>query len=150
MKNKSTITIVKNVIFAIIFFIIGISLLLTAIIVKDGINLKNSYLFDDKNSFTRKDIKNTISKADTLTVPPSYYGIKTDFKENNIIVKDIESNSPAYNSGLLSGDIILKMNNIDINKNKSAFIWLWQEPKLTLTIKRNGEQTNINLKRNFS
>lgn len=65
---------------------------------------------------------------------------------NQVIVEDIEDNSPAWNSGLKKGDIILSVNG---NKIRDAIDLLFygNEPLLNIKLKRNHEIIELTLER---
>lgn len=79
------------------------------------------------------------------------FDLDTDVKQfNGVVLEKMERDGPAANAGLKPGDIISKINGVDIN-SKSAFeealAYLYPGDKIVLTYSRNKkvETTNITL-----
>lgn len=68
---------------------------------------------------------------------------------NGIYVANISADGPARNSGLKLGDIIAKVDNIEINKMSELRTYIYNkkpDDTISLTVNRNGKDYNVNIK----
>lgn len=76
--------------------------------------------------------------------------VSTD-TDGNIVIVEVFDDSPAKNGGVLIGDIILKIDDIDYtdktSDDMSNYVKNEAEDKIKLTVKRKNEIIDINLKR---
>ena len=77
------------------------------------------------------------------------YELDTEVKQfNGVVLEKMEREGPAANAGLKPGDIISKINGVDIN-SKSAFeealAYLYPGDKITLTYSRNKKTETVNI-----
>ena len=90
----------------------------------------------------------------TSNLSGSYVGIGIQFYEsenNNLIVKRVFDDSPAQKSGILAGDILLKVDNTSLegmDLDEVANLVLGKEDSLlTITVSREGKEQRFELKR---
>ena len=68
--------------------------------------------------------------------------------DEGVIILEVQANTPAYKAGILSGDIITKIGNIEVsnmNQLKKALFAFKQNDKTNISIIRNGNEQNIEI-----
>ncbi len=127
-----------------------IIVIVIVVILNTFLLMKPKYLFNDKNNFSYYELNESVNLKDKLIEKYPSYGFKTIEKNNKVTIEEVLPNSQAQKSGLQKGDVIKKVNDINIlitNKNerkKLDKIMISRSPgKITLTIERNNALKNI-------
>ena len=100
--------------------------------------------FDTNDSFEEANIG--IFAYDKNVIPYLNSSLKFD---SGIYVAQITKNGPSYNSGLKEGDIITKIDDIEINKMSELRRYIYTKKvgdEVKLTILRNNREYNIQIK----
>ena len=77
----------------------------------------------------------------------SRLGVKLS-ADKGIVILEVQNESPAYKAGILSGDILTKIDNIelsDMSQLKKALYDYKQGDKATLTLIRNMKETKLEI-----
>lgn len=120
-------------------------------LLESGISGMMNYLGDPYSVYMSKEDAESFNED----VEGYYYGIGAEIKYsddlNNIIINRVFEDSPAEKAGLKSEDILLKVNNESIEKKTlsqiSNMVKGEKKTDVSLTIKRNDEETDITIKR---
>lgn len=76
-------------------------------------------------------------------------GIQVAYKENKIVIVTVFDNSPAYNSGIYPGDVIIKVSDQDVSDLDKAISLIKgsEGTSVMIKIERNGEILDFNVQR---
>lgn len=109
-----------------------------------------SYLEDDYSVYMNKDITDSLQEQ----LNGKYTGIGVEItltKDKEIIINQVFSNSPASAAGLKKGDILLKLDDVNLKdkefKYMSNTIRNGKKDKYTITYKRNNKEYKTTLTR---
>lgn len=109
-----------------------------------------SYLEDDYSVYMNKDITDSLQEQ----LNGKYTGIGVEItltKDKEIIINQVFSNSPASAAGLKKGDILLKLDDVNLKdkefKYMSNTIKNGKKDKYTITYKRNNKEYKTTLTR---
>lgn len=109
-----------------------------------------SYLEDDYSVYMNKDITDSLQEQ----LNGKYTGIGVEItltKDKEIIINQVFSNSPASDAGLKKGDILLKLDDVNLKdkefKYMSNTIKNGKKDKYTITYKRNNKEYKTTLTR---
>lgn len=109
-----------------------------------------SYLEDDYSVYMNKDITDSMQEQ----LNGKYTGIGVEItltKDKEIIINQVFSNSPASAAGLKKGDILLKLDDVNLKdkefKYMSNTIKNGKKDKYTITYKRNNKEYKTTLTR---
>lgn len=109
-----------------------------------------SYLEDDYSVYMNKDVTDSLQEQ----LNGKYTGIGVEItltKDKEIIINQVFSNSPASAAGLKKGDILLKLDDVNLKdkefKYMSNTIKNGKKDKYTITYKRNNKEYKTTLTR---
>ena len=109
-----------------------------------------SYLEDDYSVYMNKDVTDSLQEQ----LNGKYTGIGVEItltKDKEIIINQVFSNSPASDAGLKKGDILLKLDDVNLKdkefKYMSNTIKNGKKDKYTITYKRNNKEYKTTLTR---
>lgn len=109
-----------------------------------------SYLEDDYSVYMNKDVTDSLQEQ----LNGKYTGIGVEItltEDKEIIINQVFSNSPASDAGLKKGDILLKLDDVNLKdkefKYMSNTIKNGKKDKYTITYKRNNKEYKTTLTR---
>lgn len=116
-------------------------------IISGAINGMYSSLNDPYTTYLDKDSTNTLDT--TLTGEYVGIGIRISDKDNFTVITKILDNSPAFKAGIKEGDIIKKINEVDVSELKSediTEILKVMQGDIDLSVLREDKAINFSLK----
>lgn len=109
-----------------------------------------NYLEDDYSVYINKDVTDSLQEQ----LNGKYTGIGVEItltEEKNIVINQVFSNSPASDAGLKKGDILLKLDDVNLKdkefKYMSNTIKNGKKDKYTITYKRDNKEYKTTLTR---
>lgn len=107
------------------------------------------YLEDDYSIYMNKDI--TDSLQEQLSGKYTGIGVEITLNNNEIIINQVFSDSPAKKAGLKKGDILIKLDDVELSTKEfnymSNTIKKGNKDKYKITYKRDGKEYTTTLKR---